>query len=181
MCGNRANACGFCMKVSRHVHWFQDLFYVFSPVIIYQCCGIASANTLTIVFKHLSAYCAGLNIIYKLKLSFLQSFGFSITAAVAEMLMQSTLNDLYLLPAIPLDKWENGCVKGLKARGGMTVNINWKDSDLHEVHLWSKDQDSLKNLHYRGTRVTVNISSSRIYTFNRQLQCICTSSLTEVI
>ncbi|XP_044490416.1 alpha-L-fucosidase 2-like isoform X2 [Mangifera indica] len=106
---------------------------------------------------------------------------FGITAAVAEMLMQSTLNDLYLLPAIPLDKWENGCVKGLKARGGMTVNINWKDSDLHEVHLWSKDQDSLKNLHYRGTRVTVNISSSRIYTFNRQLQCICTSSLPEYL
>ncbi|KAJ0076593.1 hypothetical protein Patl1_35283 [Pistacia atlantica] len=105
---------------------------------------------------------------------------FGITAAVAEMLMQSTLNDLYLLPAIPLDKWANGCVKGLKARGGMTININWKDGDLHEVCLCIKGQNSQKNLHYRGATVTVNISSDRIYTFNRQLQCTSTSSLPKV-
>ena len=95
------------------------------------------------------------------------------------MLVQSTIKDLYLLPALPRDKWANGCVKGLKARGGMTVNICWKEGDLHEVGLWSKDENSLKRLHYRGTTITASISSGRVYTFNRQLKCMKTYSLWE--
>ncbi|KAF2321010.1 hypothetical protein GH714_032633 [Hevea brasiliensis] len=96
------------------------------------------------------------------------NFGFS--AAIAEMLVQSTVKDLYLLPALPRDKWANGCVKGLKARGGVTVNICWKEGDLHEVGLWSKEHNSLKRLHYRGTVVNAHISSGRAYTFNRQME-----------
>ncbi|OMO63313.1 Six-hairpin glycosidase-like protein [Corchorus olitorius] len=61
------------------------------------------------------------------------NFGF--TAAVAEMLVQSTLEDLYLLPALPRDKWANGYVKGLMARGGVTVSICWEEGNLHEVGL----------------------------------------------
>ncbi|KAL5561325.1 hypothetical protein UlMin_031072 [Ulmus minor] len=103
------------------------------------------------------------------------NFGFS--AAIAEMLVQSTIKDLYLLPALPRDKWANGCVKGLKARGGVTVNICWKEGDLHEVGLWSKDHNSIKKLHYRGTTVMTNISSGKVYTFNKHLRCVYTSSL----
>ncbi|KAH9695291.1 alpha-L-fucosidase 2 [Citrus sinensis] len=108
-------------------------------------------------------------------LSISATCGFSFTAAVAEMLVQSTLNDLYLLPALPWDKWSSGCVKGLKARGGETVSICWKDGDLHEVGIYSNysnnDHDSFKTLHYRGTSVKVNLSAGKIYTFNRQLKC----------
>lgn len=93
------------------------------------------------------------------------------------MLVQSTIKDLYLLPALPRDTWANGCVKGLKARGGVTVNICWKEGDLHEVGLWSKDHSSIKRLHYRGSTVTTNISSGRIYTFNRQLKRVRTTCL----
>ncbi|KAM1233597.1 hypothetical protein ACFX2J_003282 [Malus domestica] len=103
------------------------------------------------------------------------NFGFS--AAVAEMLVQSTVKDLYFLPALPRDKWANGCVKGLKARGGVTVNICWKEGDLHEAGLWSKDHNTTKILHYSGTTVIANISSGRIYTFNRQLKCLRTTYL----
>ncbi|KAJ0011453.1 hypothetical protein Pint_33715 [Pistacia integerrima] len=102
------------------------------------------------------------------------NFGFS--AAVAEMLVQSTVKDLYLLPALPHDKWASGCVKGLKARGGVTVNICWKEGDLQEVGLWSKKQNSLR-LHYRGTTVTAKISTGRVYTFNNKLKCVRTYSL----
>ncbi|XP_023883662.1 alpha-L-fucosidase 2 [Quercus suber] len=98
------------------------------------------------------------------------NFGF--IAAVSEMLIQSTIEDLYLLPALPGDKWTDGCVKGLRARGGVTVSICWKDGNLHEVGLWSKDQNSLKMLHYRGTVVTANILSGIVYTFNSQLKCV---------
>ncbi|PON74733.1 Alpha-L-fucosidase [Parasponia andersonii] len=103
------------------------------------------------------------------------NFGFS--AAIAEMLVQSTTTDLYFLPALPRDKWANGCIKGLKARGGVTVNICWKEGDLHEVGLWSKNQNSIQRLHYRGTTVMANISTCRVYTFNRHLRCVKTYSL----
>lgn len=102
------------------------------------------------------------------------NFGFS--AAVAEMLVQSTVKDLFLLPALPRDKWANGCVKGLKARGGVTVNICWNDGDLHEVGLWSKNPNSLR-LHFRGITVAVKMSRGKVYTFNKQLKCVKTYSL----
>lgn len=96
------------------------------------------------------------------------------------MLVQSTTRDLYLLPALPRDKWANGCVKGLKARGGQTVNICWKEGDLHEVGLWSEGQNSVKRIHYRGTTVMANLSSNRVYTFNGNLKCVNSKKLWEV-
>lgn len=111
------------------------------------------------------------------KLLTLSSFCLSFSAAVAEMLVQSTVKDLYLLPALPRDKWGSGCVKGLKARGRVTVNICWKEGDLHEVGLWSKEQNSVKRIHYRGRTVTANISIGRVYTFNNKLKCVRADSL----
>lgn len=95
------------------------------------------------------------------------------------MLVQSTPRDLYLLPALPRDKWANGCVKGLKARGGVTVNICWKEGDLHQVGLWSREQNSLTRLHYRGTVVNANLPASKVYTFDRKLRCINACSLSD--
>ncbi|CAO2813971.1 unnamed protein product [Amaranthus hypochondriacus] len=103
------------------------------------------------------------------------NFGFS--AAVAEMLVQSTIKDLYLLPAFPKDKWPNGCVKGLKARGGLTVNICWSEGELREVGLWTNNSNSVKRIHYRDTSVMVQISSGKAYTYDRQLKCINIDSL----
>ncbi|XP_033510204.1 alpha-L-fucosidase 2 isoform X1 [Nicotiana tomentosiformis] len=103
------------------------------------------------------------------------NFGFS--AAVAEMLVQSTMRDLYLLPALPRDKWPNGCVKGLKARGGVTVSICWNEGNLHEFGLWSNGQTSTKRLHYRGRTVATKILTGKVYTFNKQLNCVKTYAL----
>jgi alpha-L-fucosidase 2 len=107
-------------------------------------------------------------------------FGVSFTSAIAEMLVQSTTKDLYLLPALPRDKWANGCVKGLKARGGVTVNICWKEGDLHEVGLWSQNQNSTMRVHYRGSMVVANLSPGRVYSYNNRLKCVKTYSLNEV-
>ncbi|KAL1831629.1 hypothetical protein ACET3Z_001280 [Daucus carota] len=99
---------------------------------------------------------------------------FGVCAAIAEMLVQSTMEDLYLLPALPRDKWPNGAVKGLKARGGLTVAINWTKGDLHEANLWSNNSNSISTirLHYREYAVTTKVKFGRVYTFNKILKCI---------
>ncbi|GAA1694712.1 glycoside hydrolase family 95 protein [Nonomuraea maheshkhaliensis] len=75
------------------------------------------------------------------------------TAAIAEMLLQSDGEEVELLPALP-SAWRDGSVSGLRARGGFTVAVSWRDGRLHEARIQC-DEAARTRVRYRDAVIDI--------------------------
>lgn len=83
------------------------------------------------------------------------------TAGVTEMLMQSHMDFIHLLPALP-DAWKDGYVKGLKARGNFTVDIYWQQGRLEKTVIHS-DAGATCLLRYQNSQLNLPTKKGRTY------------------
>jgi alpha-L-fucosidase 2 len=89
------------------------------------------------------------------------------TAAIAEMLLQSQ-DELTLLPALP-DAWPEGRVKGLRARGGLEVDMTWKEGKLTSAEIRS-DFSQTCRIHYRGQTADFKVQRGKRLVLNGELR-----------
>lgn len=68
---------------------------------------------------------------------------FGIVEGISEMLLQSHLGEIHLLPALP-DAWKEGSISGLKARGGYEVSMVWNKNKLVSATIISKNDGECK-------------------------------------
>jgi alpha-L-fucosidase 2 len=61
----------------------------------------------------------------------------SVPGCIAEMLVQSHLDMIHFLPALP-DEFQTGKITGLKARGGYKINMEWEKGKLVLAEIYYK-------------------------------------------
>jgi alpha-L-fucosidase 2 len=87
---------------------------------------------------------------------------FGTTAGIAEMLIQSHAGKIHLLPALP-NAWPNGKVKGLKARGGYELDIEWENNELTRVRIKSDNQNEAQ-IRFKGNTLKVYMKKGEVST-----------------
>jgi alpha-L-fucosidase 2 len=108
---------------------------------------------------------------------------FGATAGIAEMLLQShdptagplTMTPvqrgeagyLHLLPALP-SAWKSGSIKGLRARGGYTVDLEWSAGKLTSARIHSLHGNPVK-IRYAGKEIALNSTKGATVKLNGQL------------
>lgn len=90
------------------------------------------------------------------------------TAGIAEMLIQSHAGEINLLPALP-KSWKNGVIEGVRARGGIELDIEWKHGELSRVILKPKISNDY-TIRYGEKSIKIELQAGNNIVLNRDLQ-----------
>ena len=90
------------------------------------------------------------------------------TAGITEALLQSENGEIILLPALPKE-WSEGSFKGLCARGGFVIDLEWKDSKITACHIHSRC----------GKKCRIVCDSVKVHTASSEVQTLYTDGAAE--
>ena len=97
---------------------------------------------------------------------------FGTTAAIIEMLLHSHNSpQLEILPALPKE-WPNGHIKGIRARGGYEVDIQWTDSKLKTVEIKARVGSGDVTVLYGNESKKVHIDLGKSATLDGKLNMV---------
>ena len=89
-------------------------------------------------------------------------------AGIAEMLLQSQNGRIQLLPALP-KAWESGSIKGICARGGFVLDMEWGNGDITAFRVFSR-AGGTANLIYKGKKTVVKTTAGKWYELNKEFK-----------
>ncbi|GAA3091530.1 glycoside hydrolase family 95 protein [Kribbella aluminosa] len=87
---------------------------------------------------------------------------FGATAGIAEMLLQSHTGELEFFPALPT-AWPEGQITGLRARGGIGVDLTWSPEAANAVI--TSDHDATVVLRHKDRREEVSLTANAPHTW----------------
>jgi alpha-L-fucosidase 2 len=85
-------------------------------------------------------------------------------AGIAEMIVQSRMGEIDLLPALPA-AWPHGSIKGLRARGAFEVDVAWRDGKLVEANVRSL-KGGTTALRYGSVTRTIQLAPGETHRWN---------------
>ncbi|GCB35609.1 hypothetical protein KGMB02408_25540 [Bacteroides faecalis] len=83
------------------------------------------------------------------------------TAGITEMLLQSHIGFIQLLPALP-DAWKDGSISGLCAKGNFEIAMVWENGKLKEATILSKAGENC-TIKYAGKTLSWKTTKGRSY------------------
>ena len=83
------------------------------------------------------------------------------TAGITEMLLQSHMGFIQLLPALP-DAWKDGSISGICAKGNFEVDMSWKNGQLAEATVFSKAGEPC-TVRYVDKTLSFKTSKGKVY------------------
>lgn len=89
------------------------------------------------------------------------------TAAIAEMLVQSTSERVILLPALPA-QWKSGSISGLCVKGGLQLSLEWKDGRLTRC-IFTATADVVTKVMYQNQSISLILKKAEVKDITEEL------------